>query len=392
MKKILGITTIRSDYDLMSGVYRILSSTPDVDFRLLVGGAHLSQNYGHSVSLIQKDGFSILAEIECLIDGDSPSSRLKTAAIFLQDSIAHVSAWKPDLILFAGDREDVLVASMIGLYLGIPTVHFFGGDHEQDGHADTLARHAASKMATLHIVSIEEHARRLVRMGEESNRICVAGSVALDKFVQHKPWSFAKLMEHFPKGKKMDGFALMIHHPLDAEREHAHEHFENIIEELLAAGIPVCGSYPNTDPGNHSVIEVIRKYENHQNCWFYKNLDREWFLSLFKASRFLIGNSSAGILEAASVPVAAINVGRRQLGRLSGPNVVFCQTDRQSIRAAIKTVGSDEFSRNLVGMNNPYGDGKSCEHAVKFILGIQLDSIRAKTIDPLTIPLMFNGN
>ena len=93
MKKILGITGIRSDYDLLSSLYRQLADTPGMDCRLLVGGAHLSRSYGHTVDMIIADNVPILARIESLIDGDTVSSRLKTASIFLQGAIDVVAAW-----------------------------------------------------------------------------------------------------------------------------------------------------------------------------------------------------------------------------------------------------------------------------------------------------------
>src|ERR1700728_4741708 len=101
MKRLLGITGIRSDYDLVSGLYRRLAANKDLDFRLLVGGAHLSKTYGYSVDLIREDGVPILATVENLIDADSASARLKSASIMLQSVVDLVAQWKPDLIIYA---------------------------------------------------------------------------------------------------------------------------------------------------------------------------------------------------------------------------------------------------------------------------------------------------
>ena len=150
MTRILGMTSIRSDYDLMSGVYRRLARDPEVDFKLLVSGAHLSPAFGRSVELIRQDGLEILAEIETLISGDSKSSRLKTAAGLLTGALEVVRAYRPDILVYAGDREDVLIGATLGAFLDIPTVHFFGGDHAADGHVDNPVRHATSKLSTAH--------------------------------------------------------------------------------------------------------------------------------------------------------------------------------------------------------------------------------------------------
>ena len=385
MKRILSISTIRSDYDLMSGLYKLLDEDPEIDFKLLVAGAHLSHNYGYSVDLIRQDGFSILATIESLIDGDSDSSRLKTASILLQNAIDIVAAWSPDVIIYAGDREDVLIGAMIGVYLGIPTVHFFGGDHERDGHSDTIVRHATSKLSTAHIVSIEEHRRRLIAMGESPKRIFVTGSIALDKFIGHSRMRHIELLSRLPKDKVLDGYALLIFHPVDIEKENSGVYVQNIIEVLLEMSIPICVGVPNTDPGNHAIIEVIQRYETHHCIWAYRNLERDMFLSLYRNARLLIGNSSSGIMEAASIPLGVVNVGLRQRGRLAGDNVVFCESDRPAIRQAVERILSPPMRELLCSVKNPYGDGHSCKRAYGILKHTDFESIRVKIEDPLEL-------
>ena len=60
MKKILAITAIRSDYDLMSGIYKYLHQDEAIELKLLVTGAHLSSVSGYSVKEIIKDNLPIL--------------------------------------------------------------------------------------------------------------------------------------------------------------------------------------------------------------------------------------------------------------------------------------------------------------------------------------------
>ncbi|MDF2656924.1 MAG: UDP-N-acetylglucosamine 2-epimerase, partial [Bacillota bacterium] len=150
--KILAITGNRADYDLLSYLYKLLDQDPEVDFRILVTGAHLSHAFGYSKSAIEKDGLKILGTIENILNADSPKSRIKAASIFLMNAIDLVDTFRPDLLLLAGDREEVLAGGMLGAYMTIPTIHFFGGDHVADGHVDNPARSAASKLATCHFV------------------------------------------------------------------------------------------------------------------------------------------------------------------------------------------------------------------------------------------------
>lgn len=384
MKKILAITAIRSDYDLMSGIYKLLSQDEEIELKLLVTGAHLSQVSGYSVKEILKDNIEILIKIESLINADSMSSRIKSASIFLQVSIDVVQNYAPDLIIYAGDREETITGGLIGAYLNIPTAHFFGGDHAKDGHVDNPVRHAVSKLSSVHFVTLEEHKKRLIKMGEAAERIFVIGNPALDRFYDETIVPVDEIKDHFKIKNAFKEFALLIFHPITEEMDVAGEYFENILLELKNKNIYTFISYPNVDPGNSKIIEMIEKYkDDNQHFYFYKNLDRKIFISIFKQAKFIIGNSSAGVLEAASVPMPAINVGQRQIGRCAGENVVFCNGDRESIFQTINTVNSEPFIKKISGITNPYGDGNSSLQAYRLIKTINFANFLFKKEDPL---------
>jgi UDP-hydrolysing UDP-N-acetyl-D-glucosamine 2-epimerase len=384
-RKILAFTSIRSDYDLMSNLYSLLNNDKDIDLKLLVSGAHMSETYGKSVELIEKDGFDILLKIETLIDSNSKQSRVKTASILLQNSIDIISQFNPDLIIYAGDREDVMIAAIIGGYLQIPTVHFFGGDHVIDGHIDNPIRHATSKLSSGHLVSLEQHKQRMIKMGENPDRIFVIGSISIDKFAKHKAASKKEIKKKFNITEGFDEFAIVIFHPINSEMGQSHIYFENILKTLKKKRINAFVSYPNTDPGNRNIIEVTKKYSADPNFVFYKNLDRDTFLSVYKNSMLQVGNSSAGIVESASVPLPVVNVGLRQVGRLSSGNVIYCNTGLKEIEGAISMALSKEFLKKVKNTVNIYGDGKSSERAYEILKKTDFSAMLLKTEDPLTL-------
>jgi UDP-N-acetylglucosamine 2-epimerase (non-hydrolysing)/GDP/UDP-N,N'-diacetylbacillosamine 2-epimerase (hydrolysing) len=381
--KILALTSIRSDYDLLYPLYKLLHDDKDIDFRLLVSGAHLSKTYGYTKKHIEHDQFNILCEIESLIDSDSLKSRIKSASIFLQNSIDIVSSFKPNLLIYAGDREDIIMGALLGIYLNIPTIHFYGGDHELDGHSDTYIRHAVSKLSTLHFVSIEEHKKRLIRIGENPNRIFVIGSISLDRLKLFNEISIDEINKHF--GTAFNNFAIVIYHPIDRENPSV---FKTILDSLLEMNIQAFVSYPNTDPGNKEIINIIETYKNFENFVFYKNLDRNIFLSIYKKSKFIIGNSSSGIYEAASFKIPAINVGLRQYGRYADRNVIFCSHTHEDIKNAIKQASSKDFLKSLKYLNNSYGDGNSAIKAYNLIKKLDYTSFLPKIEDPLNIKFL----
>ena len=384
MKKILAFSSIRSDYDLLSPLYKLLHNDPEIDFKILVSGAHLSHQYGYSVEQIREDGIDILLEIETLLSSDTALSRVKSASLLLQNSLETIAKFNPDLMIYAGDREDVLMYAMIGGYLSIPTIHFSAGDHVQDGYIDNPVRHATSKLSTAHFVDLEIHKKRLIAMGEDKSRIFVVGAISLDNFVQFQPLNRDAVFKKLSLKEKKT-YAILIFHSITEEKNYTDKIFENILKILSDKNIFTFVGYPNVDPGSSKLLSIIDKFSKHKNFYFYKNLSRELFLSLYKHADFIIGNSSSGVCEAASIPIPAINVGMRQVGRLTGDNVVFCDSDYKSIKKAVDFVMTPEFKNKIKSIVNPYGDGDSALKAYRLIKTVDFKSMLAKKEDPLEV-------
>jgi GDP/UDP-N,N'-diacetylbacillosamine 2-epimerase (hydrolysing) len=389
MRRILAFTSNRSEYDLLSYLFNYLSRDKSIDFRVLVSGAHLSKTYGLTVNHIKKDGIKILDRIETLIDSDSDSARIKTASILLQNALQSVERFAPELIIYAGDREDVMIAALIGGYLKIATAHFFAGDHDRDGVIDNPLRHATSKLSAFNFASLEEHRRRLLSIGQNPERIFVIGSCALDKFRLEPVLSREETLGRL--SKKITGFekyALVIFHTFMDHEKKAIEEFKNILKALKNMNIPAVINTPNTDPGSRELIQLINTLRQDKNFLCVNNLERNLFVNLFRNAHFQIGNSSAGILEAASIPLPVINVGERMVGRKSQKNVIFADSSVTAIEKAISTATSKRFSdANIKGLKNIYGDGRSSERAFRILKGLDLTKFAEfRKEDPL-----FNG-
>lgn len=380
--KILAITSIRSEYDLMTPLFFKLQSDKDIQLKLLVGGAHNSPSFGYTCRDIKNDGFDILLEIESLIDADSKSGRLKSAAVLLISAVDIVKAYDPDLIIYAGDREEVMIGALLGGYLGIPTLHLYGGDHAADGHIDNPIRHAVSKLSTCHFVSTDEHRKRLLNLREPDYRVFNVGSISLDKFRLTKVKD--GITNKVARREITKPLALVIYHPIQEEVADAPQIVRSILSSLVKFGYHSFVGLPNTDPGNSDIRNAIHDFASEcGDVTVYGNLGREDFISLFKNCSLIIGNSSAGLLEAASIPIPCINVGARQRGRSCGDNVLFANTALDDIEHAIKVVSSKDFQNQVKQVVNPYGDGHSTEKAYSLIKSIDFKSMLAKKEDPL---------
>lgn len=382
--KILALTATRSEYDLLSPLYKLLHLDNDCEFKLLVSGSHVSASFGNTIRHIQRDGYDILLEIESLIDGDSNASRLKSASVLLISAIDTVKAYAPDLIIYAGDREEVIIGGLLGGYLSIPTVHFYGGDHACDGHIDNPIRHATSKLSTCHFVSVADHRDRLLALKEPSERIFNIGSIALDKFTDFisLPNISSKIAGIDLSNKRS---ALFIFHPVESEIESFQYVFTSVLEILQDLGIHCFIGSPNTDKGNSEIKAIISEFKNKfDNITSYESLARDEFLSLFKQSCFIIGNSSAGLLEAASIPIPCINIGLRQQGRLCSNNVLFVDANYDAIKQGVTKALSEKFILDISSLKNIYGSGRSSQKALSLIKTIDFRALLLKKEDPLS--------
>jgi UDP-hydrolysing UDP-N-acetyl-D-glucosamine 2-epimerase len=384
MIRILAATGCRSDFDLLSSVYGRLARDPRFQFGLIVGGAHLSERYGRTVEAVRATGLPIVAEIDAFVDSDDRDARPRTAAHWISAASKPLREFQPDLILACGDREDALAACTLAAYLRIPTAHFFGGDHGETRDVDNLVRHACSKLASLHFAAMQEHADRLTAMGEPPERIHVVGNPALDAF-RETPWiARDELLQRLgaPEVGRRP-YAVVVHHPSFSSPEAGAEEIELILGELGRRDLHAFVGLPNVDFGSRRMLDRIQSWSDRAGFHALAPLPRGEFVNLLRHAAVLVGNSSLGLLEAPSVPLAAVNVGVRQRGRTAARNVLFVDADADSIQSGLTLALSEEFQKGLEGLENPYGDGRSSERIVEILArGVDPDWAD-KTFDPL---------
>ena len=97
-----------------------------------------------------------------------------------------------------------------------------------------------------------------------------------------------------------------------------------------------------------------------------------------KHADLLIGNTSSGIIEAASFNKPVVNIGDRQKGRLTNANVIDCEIN--SLSDSIFLAISDDFVAKCQNIHNIYGSGKASGVIVNEIVKHDL-SVRKKFIN-----------
>src|SRR4051812_41258239 len=191
-RRIGVVTTSRADYGHLYWTLRELASNPGVELGVFVLGAHLSPQFGLTVSEIERDGFPIRARIECLLSSDTDTGMAKTigtAILGLADAFA---AWRPDMLLLIADRYEMLAPASVALAMRIPVAHIEGGEVSQ-GAIDDHVRNALTKLSHIHFTSTELARRRVIAMGEEPWRGHHARGPSLDPLRRAPPPDLAAL-------------------------------------------------------------------------------------------------------------------------------------------------------------------------------------------------------
>lgn len=371
--KILAITGIRSEYFILQPVFEEIQKN-DIKLKVVVTGAHLSPNFGYTYKLIEKDGYETI-KLESLLSSDSLIGRTKSLAVQMLGFSDIVDREKPDWILVLGDREESLVAATVGTYMNIPVAHLCGGDRVV-GNIDDSVRHAVTKLAHLHFPTTKENGERIIKMGEEPWRVNVVGNPALDSIRKQLEMSLTDINKELGTNLQEDKpFILLIKHPLSSEIDAAGTQMKIILEAVVDLKLDTIITYPNSDSGGYEIIRVIKEFKHYDFIHAFYTLPRNIFVNLLRKASMLLGNSSAGILEAPFLKLPVVNVGNRQKQRQHAENIIFVPHDKEKIKEAInKCLKDQEFINACLNCNNPYGDGFSSQRIVNIIYNTEINA------------------
>jgi UDP-hydrolysing UDP-N-acetyl-D-glucosamine 2-epimerase len=358
-RKIAVLTTSRADYSHLYWVLVELSRRSDLEVALIAMGSHLSAEFGNTWEDIVRDGFTPAMTIECLLSSDSDVGMAKTIGVATLGLADYLGKLRPDLLLLIADRYEMLAPASVALALRIPIAHIEGGDVSL-GAIDEAVRNALTKLSHIHLTTTESARQRVISMGEEPWRVHVVGSPSLDHITKAPLLNREELERALAISLKEETIAV-IYHPVTLSRDTLCE-----IDELLAALGDLSQNLlfisPNSDAGSRELLQRVSAFTaGRMNTRFITSIDHRTYLSLLQFLAVLVGNSSSGIMEAASFKLPAVNVGIRQSGRERGRNVLDCGADRAEIVNAIHKALSAPFRASLSDLKNPYGDGHAAE-------------------------------
>jgi len=365
LRKIIYLSGTRADFGLMQSSLLLLAMQADLS--IAVTGMHLAPGFGQTMDAVRASGLRICGEVPVDVTSRTANSMSVGIGQCLMGVTALLQREQPDMLVLLGDRGEMLAGAIAALHLGIVCVHIHGG--ERSGTVDEPIRHAISKLSHYHLVATADSKERLIRMGEQPGAVRITGAPGLDGLAAMADKSINDVKAAV--GLPLDSpFILAVFHPVVQQATNAYTQTSSLLLALKKAGLPVIWIEPNADAGSNDILKALADIGLPAESKQFQHIDRDLFVAAMRHCAVMLGNSSAGIIEAASFATPVINVGDRQRLRERSANVIDVTADADAIYAAI----SSALRVGKVACDNSYGDGAAGPRIAHLLTTLSLDS------------------
>ncbi len=362
-KKILFVTSTRADYGKIKSLIIKIQKNKKFSSKVFVTGMHNLKLYGKTIGELKMDKISGLI----VHNNQNKFSKMDEILINTIRGFSPIlKKFKPDLVVIHGDRTEPLACALSALLNNFNVVHIEGG--EVSGTVDEMLRHAISKISHIHLVSNKTAKKRLVQMGENKNNIFIVGSPDVDMILGKDLPNLAKVKKRYDI--TFNNYAIGILHPITTNLKNLKRETKVFISALVKSNLNYILIYPNNDHGSDIVLNEMKKYINYKKFKIFPSIRFEYYLTLLKHSRFIIGNSSSGIIEAPYYGVSTINLGDRQKNRLQSNLIKNVNFVEKSILKSITFVKNRKIKKRKF-----FGEGKSAEKILKLFLSNKIWNI-----------------
>lgn len=362
------LTSSRADFGFYKPLLNLLGNQNEIRFRLVVFGTHLSPDHGYTINDIKESGYKKLTEIEAIPNGDNAIDIVKTIG---NTHIKFAEFWDKnnfDLILCIGDRYEMFAAVSASIPFNIYIAHISGGE-ETLGAIDNVYRHSLSLMAKYHFTNTENNAERVGQITGSMKNVYHTGSLAVDNINETELYD-SETFKHVFNFDIDQPFVLFTFHPETVNYKMNEQYAQIMGDVLTELELNVLVTMPNADTMGGVIREALNEAAQKNNkIHLIESLGSRGYYTALKKCILVLGNSSSGIIEAASFAKYVINVGNRQLGREAGNNVIHCQIDKEEISMAIEEVQK----LPKLSVNNIYGDGDASAKIYEVLKKISQD-------------------
>ncbi len=373
----------RADLGPLGPVLTALADAPDLSLTVVTGVAWTAEAL--TAALPQRaDGWRVVALADPVPGHLDAAAVVRHGPVLAEGAGEYLLAARPDVLVVLGDRWELLHVVPPAVLAGIRVVHLHGGE-VTEGAVDERVRHAVTKLADQHCVASVDAADRVRHLGEPVERIHVTGAPGLDRLTglaQPTPEALAAVLGR----EVVRPLALVTYHPPTAvEGAHVREWAADVLRATIACCGTVVVTHPGMDAGRDEVLAAIAEAAADPRVVVRENLGRDFPVVLAGAD-VVVGNSSSGVIEAASLGVPVVDVGDRQRGRLRGPNVLQCVEGEEAVAAALEVALSEAHRRTAAAVVNPYGDGHASARVLDVVRAAPAVSRTKPFVDVREVP------
>jgi UDP-hydrolysing UDP-N-acetyl-D-glucosamine 2-epimerase len=368
MKKVCVFVGSRANYSSIKSVMMAVKNHPELELQLIVGSSAVLDRFGKVEDLIIKDGFTPDFNFYNIVEGENPVTMAKSTGLGLIECSMIFNNLKPDYLVVVGDRFEMMSVTIAAAYMNIRIAHTMGG--EVTGTIDESIRHAITKFAHIHFAASEDAKQRILKLGEDPSHVHNVGCPRMDLVLNELKNDSYKMLNNLFEDFTGVGpsyldltkpFLLVSQHPVTTEFGSNRAQIEETLYALDELQMPTIMLWPNIDAGSDDISTGIRVYREVYNkesgTWLklFKNLPTQIYIHLMNTCACLVGNSSSGVREGATIGTPVVNIGTRQNKREMGPNVINVGYDRNEIKEAIlKQIAHGKYENAGI-----YGNGNA---------------------------------
>lgn len=354
-KKILFVTGTRADFGKLKSIIKLVKLNKKFNVFIAITGMHLLKEYGSTYTEVEKSFKKNIYKFKNQSIGNNLETILKNTIEKFSKLVKQV---KPDLIVLHGDRVESLACALVGSLNHILTAHIEGG--EVSGNIDDSIRHAVTKLCHVHFVGNKTAKLRVINMGEKRNNVFQIGSADIDVMLSKNLKPIKKVKKYYDIS--FEEYAILLWHPVTSEVKNLRRDTTKLIKFVNKSPENFIIINSNNDPGTQIIMDCYKKKLNKKKNKLFRSIRFEYFLTLLKNAKFILGNSSTGIYEAPIFGVPAINIGSRQFKRSNIKairNLEIHELTNFAIHNFINTY--KKTSKRI------YGNGKTAEKFIKII-------------------------
>jgi len=333
-KKIVFMTGTRADFGKMKSLIEKVKNSNLFEYYIFITGMHTLSKYGFTCNEVKKQGYKNIYIYMNQTTTTDMDTILANTVVGFSNFVKEIN---PDMIIIHGDRIESLAGAIVGSLNNILVSHIEGG--ELSGTVDESLRHSITKLSHIHFVSNEEAKKRLIQMGEIEDSIFVIGSPDIDIMMLKNLSPLEAVKKRYKiYPNEFNEYATFIYHPVTTELKTLEKNIKETVSALIESNKNYIVVYPNNDKGSDIILNEYTRFKKNKNFKIFPSIRFEFFLTFLKNSKFIIGNSSAGVREAEIYGVPTINIGSRQNGRVKNEDIINVDNNKKDILMAINNI------------------------------------------------------